>query len=550
MKILVEGIRYNMLDLSRIFDDSKFYIQNGNEGTIVSVGYYHSFKTNEIVYLLPKVFLKDDLIFGYSPQEIIKKEGSHSITHDPKYLWIRSLLVYFYKSLYEFKKRSYNTLLLHPDSIFSLNTNIGKYEYSYLDLLLSIINFYKKNKISLLFHHVEKKSGTLKKTKWEKIIRTTLPIMDNNEQPVYILFQNKKKQINLEEELLIYFLSIVNYLNEEHSLGLSIDKSYSIIKGHKFKHLLSNGLSKIKKIKYRYFSDTLRRMYFLSELFFSQTDTSSRKKREDEFISINNYNIVFEDMIDKLFSDQLNNNLVDLKNNNDGKIIDHIYEDKSLIDTSNIFYIGDSKYYRPGNDAGKLSIYKQFTYSKNIIQFNIDLFNLTGSYYNSNIRYRDEITEGYAITPNFFIYGHIDNLTDFYNPDINRIGLPRKSFHYEDRLFDRDTLFIQQYTINFLFVIRAYTELSSTDINKFREKVKQQFREQFILFFNNSQDCQFSFYKKKLSNPEVCSFIEKNFKILNGKSFYSNNQDLIIAKYLKDNSLNELTSDFEIFDLE
>lgn len=550
MKILVEGIRYNMLDLSRIFDDSKFYIQNGNEGTIVSVGYYHSFKTNEIVYLLPKVFLKDDLIFGYSPQEIIKNGVSLSITHDPRYLWIRSLLVYFYKSLYEFKKRSYNTLLLNPDSIFSLNTNIGKYEYSYLDLLLSIINFYRKNKTSLLFHHVEMKSRTLKKTKWDKTIRTTLPIMDNNEQPVYILFQNKKKQINLEEELLIYFLSIVNYLNEEHSLGLSIDKSYSIIKGHKFKHLLSNGLSKIKKIKYRYFSDTLRRMYFLSELFFSQTDTSSRKKREDEFISINNYNIVFEDMIDKLFSDQLNNNLADLKNNKDGKIIDHVYEGLSLIDTNNIFYIGDSKYYRPGNEAGKLSIYKQFTYSKNIIQFNIDLFNHTGSYYNSNIRYRDEITEGYSITPNFFIYGHIDNLTDFSNPDIRRIGLPRKSFHYQDRLFDRDTLFIQQYRINFLFVIRAYTELSSTDINKFREKVKQKFREQFIIFFNNSQDCQFTFYKKNLSNSEVCSLIEKNFKILNGKSFYSNNQDLIIAKYTIDTSINHLISDFEEFNLE
>lgn len=40
-----------------------------------------------------------------------------------------------------------------------------------------------------------------------------------------------------------------------------------------------------------------------------------------------------------------------------------------------IYYIGDSKYYKRGNSLGKESVYKQFTYARNVIQWNIDLFN-------------------------------------------------------------------------------------------------------------------------------------------------------------------------------
>ena len=103
------------------------------------------------------------------------------------------------------------------------------------------------------------------------------------------------------------------------------------------------------------------------------------KRKKEEYISIRNYNIVFEDMIDHLFSSEIDPtkkvdgfSLNDLKNNKDGKVIDHIYEYQSLIDNSNIFYIGDSKYYKSESEAGNLSKYKQFTYAKNVIQFNID----------------------------------------------------------------------------------------------------------------------------------------------------------------------------------
>lgn len=50
-------------------------------------------------------------------------------------------------------------------------------------------------------------------------------------------------------------------------------------------------------------ADTLKKTYVLCELYFSKTDTSNTKNKKEDFISVRNYNIVFEDMIDKLFSD-------------------------------------------------------------------------------------------------------------------------------------------------------------------------------------------------------------------------------------------------------
>ncbi|MFK7000371.1 hypothetical protein V3470_04940 [Flavobacterium oreochromis] len=549
MKILIEGENYSIDCLASVFDDPKFYNQNGNIGKIISVGYYHSFEKKELVYMLPKVFMKDnqETVFGISKDELFDFENSDSFKHNEEYKWIRQLLVYFYNSLTEYKRRIKNTSIIESSLAFELNTNLGDLEYSYLDLLLSFVNFYKKNKNTILYKHIEYKSNQVKKTKWDKTIRKTLPILTVNNSPVYIELNNKKKVVNTEEELLTYFFSILNQFNKEHQLYIKIDPSYNLITGEKFEKLQKKGLSKLKKIKYRYFSDTLKRMYFLCELYFSKTDTSSSKKKKEEFISVKNYNLVFEDMVDKLFSDKLDEkkavdsvSLDELKYNDDGKIIDHIFDYKSLIDTSDIFYIGDSKYYKSGTEAGKLSKYKQFTYAKNVIQFNIDLLN-NNQLYTENIRYRDEITEGYNISPNFFIYGKIENYLDFENDHLeSKNETPVKSFHFENRLFDRDTLFVHQYEINFLYILKSYSTFNQLKINDFRTETKLKFRNKFIDFFNSPSLSNFELYFKSLNKDEAKNLVDNNFRELNGKCYYSKNETLILSKHTDDQSLNSI----------
>jgi len=555
MKILIEGEYYPIKILQNIFEDPKFYIQNGLEGKITSVGYYHSFEKNELVYMLPKVFMIDTKvsIFNKTTSDLLELDTIQNIKHDKQYNWIRQSSIYFYNSLLEYRKRITDTEI-NKNQTFELNTNIGIQEYSYLDLLLTFVNFYKKNKNHILYKHIEFNSNQVKKPKWEKTIRKSLPLMTSNNQPIYVSIRNKKKIINTEEELISYFFSILNRLNQDHNLSLKINESYKIFKGHLFDKLQKNGLSKLRKIKHRYFNDTLKRMYYLCEIYFSQTDTSSSKRKREDFLAVNNYNLVFEDMVDKLFSDKLNSTIVNndnlslnsLKKNKDGKIIDHIYDYQSLIDTSNIFYIGDSKYYKSNTEAGSLSKYKQFTYAKNVIQFNIDLLNKDKNKpYKKNIRYRDELTEGYNITPNFFIYGYIENQENFDEHLIEKKGNPVKSCHFEERLFDRDTLFVHQYKINFLYVLKAYSSFNNIKTQEFRNEVKIDFRKHFIDFFNDNKNCEFEFYKFIAEYDDYKTIVTNNFKSINGKCFLNIENELIIAKHIDDTIEESIMEKFE-----
>lgn len=72
-------------------------------------------------------------------------------------------------------------------------------------------------------------------------------------------------------------------------------------------------------------------------------------------------------------------------------------EELLIIFFSILNYIGDSKYYKMGNELGKESVFKQYTYARNVIQWNLDIFN-SGRTPLSGIKLRDEETEGYNIS--------------------------------------------------------------------------------------------------------------------------------------------------------
>ena len=148
MKILIEGANYPITTLQNIFYDAKFYNQKNSEGTVTSVGYYHSFEKNELIYMLPKVFMVDDdtSVFGKTKDELLELNSINNIKHKSQFNWIRQSSLYFYKSLREYQKRKSDSKIVNETERLELNTNLGEQEYSYLDLVLSFFSFYNKNK--------------------------------------------------------------------------------------------------------------------------------------------------------------------------------------------------------------------------------------------------------------------------------------------------------------------------------------------------------------------------------------------------------------------
>ena len=213
-----------------------------------------------------------------------------------------------------------------------------------------------------------------------------------------------------------------------------------------------------------------------------------------------------------------------------------------------IYFIGDSKYYRRGNAIEEKSIYKQFTYAKNVIQYNIDLFNENGRY-PIGIKYRDELSEGYNITPNFFIRGlvdHLNHLQPELTLDNNQEYNNQVNLHFSDRLFDRDTLIVQSYSINFLYVLWSYISSNSSDGKQFKINAKRKFRESLVAFIESKYN-----FSLVTTTNSVNEFIKQNFYNLNGRIYrpsnFTDSNSFILAlregisanDYLNENTLGE-----------
>ena len=141
--------------------------------------------------------------------------------------------------------------------------------------------------------------------------------------------------------------------------------------------------------------------------------------------------------------------------------------------------------------------------------------------------YRDDITEGYDITPNFFIRGDVDcanlsslsydkmNLTSTKDKDGNDTVFINR--HFYNRLFDRDTLILKEYNINFLFVLSAYVlHIESTSR---REQIRAMFRDDLIKALNE----RYQFYQIEPQNKgRIEELVEHNFRRFMGRMYVGN----------------------------
>lgn len=350
---------------------------------------------------------------------------------------------------------------------------------TYLDIVLSLIKFNQENYNYMLFTIKNLHRGN-NKINWIRTVSHSSAIVQNDDC-VYLNLVNKKRIINYEEELFIIFYSILNYLNSAYGFHTPINVQYDLITGKQFQQYL-NGIGKMRlmQIKYKYFSDKSLQLWDLCYAFFDNLHKIAINANAQEYMLAKNFNIIFEAMIDELIGTSHNNIPKGLADQKDGKRVDHIYTDLALtsIDSQvnrEVYYIGDSKYYKNGHLVTSESIYKQYTYARNVIQWNINLFLSDDTAYDEedkqsrredrerfkNIHLQDSnVTEGYDVIPNFFISAfvyddHKYNATENIRKHINGRGehCTKVSYQFPDRLFDRDTLFLSQYDVNFLYVI-------------------------------------------------------------------------------------------------
>lgn len=515
MKILIEQYGYAKDRLSAILDPHYFTELRDGKAKIPYVGYFLSHKIPDMVFILPKVFFIDGKAFGeYEPEEIIDFDNLKQ-EHKAN---VFSLSVWIYRAIKLYFQRKDKTGD-EAEILQNVVSHQGPRSETMIDIVLSLLKFDKEHK-NLFAYITRLKHSGQNKIHWQKTISKTQALIQNG-VPLYIQPQTKQKDINFDEELIVLFYSVLNYLAQEFKFNVRPAFGYDLLKPEIIQSMIDSGkgVRVLRQNRRKYFTDEMVQLWNLLFTFFEQSQYVQSKDNDDEqAMLVREFNLVFEDMIDSLIGDSDIHG--GLKEQKDGKIIDHIYRDNSLIeDKKQIYFIGDSKYYKDDNDIGPNSIYKQFTYAKNVIQYNIDFFNRKPEEFKSeNLQYRDNTTEGYNITPNFFIRGHLqaDQLANYSDANLQLVPFEDKnyriSYHFENRLFDRDTLILQTYNINFLFVLACYVQGAGENTQKirgiFRDNIKTVLQSQYDFFA----------IKPKVQD-EAETFMHDNFQQILGKVF-------------------------------
>lgn len=571
MLLFIEGYPYSLdkivkqnLTIRDILKDVVAIPQKEETYTFGYVGYCYSKRAQDVIFFLPKVVLTGeqneenvaDTIFGASPQEIIDFESDEvksKFTEEgcKEYKeFLSTLSIWIYRTIAVYRKTHNDNILESKD--YQTESREKKQKHNtLLDVIIALRDFNRNNQDYFTFVVKNVHSG-YNKINWSKTIIKSQAVIQQG-KPIYIEPVNKKRMVNFDEELLVIYFSILNYICEIHGFSFEINIHYPLINVDKLKKLYINknfGCRRLKQIKYKYFSDKALRIWDLCYAFFDREYKISMNKQAEDYLLAKNFEHIFEVMIDTLVGGNdkqcLPKELTDQK---DGKLVDHMFIGQGLIEQSSLsleqtYYIGDSKYYKRSKDDrtnldGK-SIYKQYTYARNVIQWNMNLF-LGGSNNGEHPQLRDTLTEGYNLIPNFFISAKIPNKQSsgsrFLSFDDKALKSQEKGIQlnrqFENRLFDRDTLLLCHYDVNFLFLVSLYGRDNKNAQAKWRDYVRNEFR-------NKVQNTLNSIYTFRTLQPrsgmDCYGFIQENFHLLNGK-IYRPKQDgdyLILALMKED----------------
>ena len=538
MRILVEGYGYDAKDVEDVLPEASL---RGADGKVVFdyVGYYFNPALDggrgDCVFFLPKVVLRPEgtgsdereLVFGRRPEEIVRLDAKDCPLADRSRRFLHELSAWIYQGLVVFRNLNGKSDVIKERTLPRKGRSRKRRLGTLLDVMLALRDFAKENRDFVLFQ-VKNLHRGMNRVDWRRTVATTQAVVANG-TPVYLSPVNRKREIDLDEELLVIYHSILMHLRDRFGFETRCDFSFERIPAARFEaYRKGYGKRRLLQIKYRYFSDRALELWDLCYAFFDLSGAHAIAGGSEEYLLAKDFQIVFEAIIDELLGDRkLPDAARKLKEQPDGKLVDHLWLDDSLIQgrAEPVYHIGDSKYYKIGASVGTESRYKQFTYARNVIQWNLGLFHGTGAERAKRatagaygaFKLRDDVTEGYDIVPNFFISADLDPSDPTHaKPGIEPVGEPEVSRQFENRLFDRDTLIVSRYNVNFLYVLSLYARNNAAAKRRWREDALTQFRDRIRRLL----DTMFEFSAMRpRPGTDLARVLREKFQLVLGKVF-------------------------------
>lgn len=546
MRILLEEHQYPAAKVAGIIQGLTNLQDVSGMVSVSYVGYYYNPELHDMVFILPKVLMDaDGLVFGHAqPEEIIDLKSQEVLSKEERE-FIYSLSVWVYRAITVFRDAKPNSGVVWQEQSQQMSKGRLRRSNTYLDIMLALEQFHKEHQ-DFVFFVLKNQHKGYNKINWTKTISKNQAVIQDG-TPIYLNPVNKRKEVNLDEELLVIFYSILNHLKETYGFPIRTELNLDIIKGKQFERYLNGfGRKRLREIKYKYFSDTALYLWDLCFAFFSKSDEVMVSTDQREYLLAKDFNVVFEAIIDELVGTDHGELPPGLADQEDGKRVDHLWLDEILLPTQEqkqVFYIGDSKYYKHSTPIGPESMYKQFTYAHNVIQWSFDNLYNEDVDKDYRIQLRDEETEGYNVIPNFFIsadvnFETLDNKNDELTLHDER---PYRQSQFSDRLFDRDTLLLSHYNVNFLYVLALYARNNRNEKQVWKTKVRKLFRKR-VQDLLSKRYCFFAM--QGYDTDDAKQYIQSHFKELLGKIYRTREQSNVYTLALEkhDEEISETAS--------
>ena len=261
MTILFEDYFYDAITLGNILPEELLsWSADRKNAKSTFVGYHYCSKGNwnDAVFILPKVFVdpkgrpfgKEDITFvsfldnSKSLPELLGEENAQIVSR---------LSFWIYSAISRYAERHPNTDILRNKSIQEIKS-VGEYDTSTLiDVIQSLRKFNHDHQNLFTFIVNCNRSG-IHNIHWNRTLNKVQPFMQDGE-PLYLDFYNKKKNINFDEELIVLFFSVLEYLKEKYFFDVPINLNYNLIPPHEIENLLEaeTGTILMNKIRHKYF---------------------------------------------------------------------------------------------------------------------------------------------------------------------------------------------------------------------------------------------------------------------------------------------------------
>ena len=478
MTVVFEGADYPPAALLAALPADYVQEQPNGWARATVLGYLGPEAARPAAIILPKAFLNEQgLAFGeFAPVALL------GLAHDAALRdalraggqldFVFRAAVWLHQAIGRYQQRHPRNTIVEQSGLATVTTGAGPGR-SALEIVQSLLRFHQEN--PALFTWVRRLGSSQQRAvSWPRTVARQTPVLQAG-RPVYAQPLVKQPHLRYDEELLGLFASTLQELQAEYGFRLLLNPLLTPLPAAEFRQFRRNPTRRLKQIRGNYFNDQLVQLWQLLYLYHGRAEAQKTRQTRPERLLVRDFDRVFEDMVDALLSDPPSARQPRfLTKQRDGKLVDHLYEDEALLGapTDWIYYIADSKYYRTGASVGADSIFKQYTYARNVVQENVRRLNKDRL--PAPLRYRDPLTEGYNPTPNFFISAQVPADLRDRQPHFTLTRSYQPSYHFQGRLFDRDTLLLQRYNINFLFVLAAYVR-GQRELG-FRQQARTRFR--------------------------------------------------------------------------